>query len=326
MKKLSCYLCGLALGIVMWLVLVMGQAGSRLPSSLWVDGVYDVKNVRAQAVTQPKMVFIGGSSLLFGLDSDLLERIVARPVVNMGVNAGLPLQMIVGRGITSLHSGDIAVFVLEYPLFSENRDFTAGHIDFLLSHPDELASYPLTDRVKVILSASWNRVWQGYLGLPEGFNLALSLYGPHNVDSYGDQINSHRDQRQPWMDQAIEENGLKHYGRDFVEHARGMRFISAVTRKLQARNICVLFLPPSMLWRDAYQNDPVERAFYESFPDRLADAGLTLLATPYDFMYPHEDFFDTPFHLIDEARTAHTKRVGEILQRSLETHCNNQGY
>ena len=157
------------------------------------------------------------SSLLFGLNSELLKKIVQRPMLNMGVNAGLPLH-------------------------------------------------------------------------------------------------SELNQRQPWMDESIKGSKLKHYGKEFVPDARGLRLITAIARELESRDICVLFLPPPLLIQGEYRNDPDEKAFYEQFPKVLKSHHLTLLAKPYDFMYPQSYFFDTPFHLVDEQRQIHTQRMGKLLK------------
>ncbi len=313
MQSVIIFFGGFVLSAVAWIGLVAGQLGTLLPSSVWVDSVYEVKFARAKQLVSPKLVFIGGSSLLFGLDSDYLEEKLGFPVLNMGVNAGMPLQMIVGRGISTLNSGDVAVFVLEYPLYSENRDFTAGHIDFLLSHPHELASFPMPDKMRILLATPWKRLWQGYLGLPGGFDLSRNLYGAHNVDRYGDQIHTSLASRQPWMDEAIAASRLKHYGRDFIEDARGVRLLSAVAKELESRGVCVLFLPPPMLTQDAYVNDAVEQAYYKNLPAYLETYGLKMLKTPHAYMYPKEYFFDTPFHLVDERRREHTAGLYSVL-------------
>ena len=68
----------------------------------------------------PKIVFIGGSNLAFGLNSEEVEKKLGRPVVNMGLHASLSLSFMLNEIKTSIKQGDIIIIVPEYEHFQNN--------------------------------------------------------------------------------------------------------------------------------------------------------------------------------------------------------------
>jgi len=311
---------GLLTACGFWLVATHLQIGNKTVNTAWTDGVLHTKQQHAKSIVGKKAVFIGGSNLLFGLDSDIMGKELQRPVVNMGINAGLPLRVILNQGTARLKSGDIAVFSLEYPLYSDDGKPSAGHLDYLLSHPAELYQLPVRDIAQTYLLSSAARVLQGYQGLPSGFDTRKGLYGSHNINAQGDQINSEARKQQVWMREGMAGKLPKHYGRDFVEHAQAIEVLQSLSRELKQRGICPLFIPPPMMDQTSY-HQTTEQDYYAKLPDYLRSKGLEYFLTPLDFMYPEADFFDTPFHLTAEQRLIHTHALGRQLKVLIEQHC-----
>jgi len=323
-KNLKAFTLHTTLGLLtacsFWLVATHLQIGNKTVNTAWTDGVLHTKQQHAQATHGKKAVFIGGSNLLFGLDSDIMGAALQRPVVNMGINAGLPLRVILNQGTAPLKRGDIAIFALEYPLYSGDGEPSAGHIDYLLSHPLDLYQLPIRDIAQTYLLSSAARVLQGFRGLPSEFDSRKGLYGAHNINKQGDQINSEARKQQVWMREGMAGKVPKHYGRDFVEDAQAIEILVALSKALKQRGICPLFIPPPMMDRPEYQQAP-EQGYYADLPNYLRSKGLDYHLTPLDFMYPEADFFDTPFHLSAEKRSTHTLTLGRQLKALIDQHC-----
>ena len=47
------------------------------------------KTNRLRSIKEPKIILIGNSSLAFGMDSEMVERSIGMPVVNMGLHGAL---------------------------------------------------------------------------------------------------------------------------------------------------------------------------------------------------------------------------------------------
>ncbi len=69
---------------------------------------------RAAALAKPKIVFIGGSSAVFGIDRGLVERESRRPVLVYGLHAGIGLDLIAEDALRFVSTGDTVVIVPEW--------------------------------------------------------------------------------------------------------------------------------------------------------------------------------------------------------------------
>jgi len=83
-------------------------------SSLYAD--ID-KNRRLDSLPSPKIVFVGGSNIAFGLNSKEIEDSIHLPVVNMGLHAGLGIYFMLNEIRNHVNKGDIVIFSPEYHQF-----------------------------------------------------------------------------------------------------------------------------------------------------------------------------------------------------------------
>ena len=90
-KKLSRFVA--ALQIYLLASFILFWAAMALPSleDPQCFGILKDKHAILDHAASPKVIFIGGSNLLFGLDGDLVKRELGMQVVNMGVCLMFPL-------------------------------------------------------------------------------------------------------------------------------------------------------------------------------------------------------------------------------------------
>jgi hypothetical protein len=82
----------------------------------------------AERIRGRKIIFIGGSNLLFGLRADSLGRRVGMPIVNYGLTADLGVDIIAGRAGEIIGPGDLVVLATEamhYPRVEYRNPFRA---------------------------------------------------------------------------------------------------------------------------------------------------------------------------------------------------------
>ena len=81
----------------------------------------------------PKIIFIGGSNLSFGLDSKRISDTYGINVIDMGIHAGIGLKYIANDIKPSLNGGDIVVVSPEYPNFYNVKpSFADGRTELLI--------------------------------------------------------------------------------------------------------------------------------------------------------------------------------------------------
>ena len=78
---------------------------------------------RLNSIDEPKVIVVGGSSVAFGLDSELLEEYMGMPVVNFGLYAALGTKVMMDLSRSNIGEGDIIGFCIE------------GHIKCLFPFP-----------------------------------------------------------------------------------------------------------------------------------------------------------------------------------------------
>src|SRR5688572_21345445 len=64
------------------------------------------KHQRLAGTRPPRIIFIGGSNLPFGIKSDMMQKELGRPIVNMGLVAGLGIDFLLKEVAGQVRAGD----------------------------------------------------------------------------------------------------------------------------------------------------------------------------------------------------------------------------
>lgn len=306
-------LFGLALVGGLWLLMLAGQLGRPVPSTHWVEKAYEYKLAQANTIQQPKVLVVAGSAAMFGVDSTAVAEALGRPVVNLGVNAGILPPYIQSYARQAIKPGDWVVLPVEYPMFHGRYSINMSFIDYWWEHPGfRRLDVNLVQLAQVFWLTPVLRAVDGYRGLPSGFNVS-GLYGPQNLDHHGDQINTQSSQQEVWMRELVERSGIERYGAQ--AHAWNANWASwqALADEVTAAGGCAVFVPPPMLDRADYHQGK-ERRYYTSLPEQARSHGLNYVGSPLDTLYPMDRFFDTNYHLNAAARTLYTRHLIELVK------------
>ncbi|SHN26439.1 hypothetical protein SAMN05216593_11957 [Pseudomonas asturiensis] len=312
--KTTRFVWGLVLGLVLvvgaWLALLAGQIGREVPSTQWVEQAYAHKLAVADAIRQPKLVVVAGSASMFGVDSGALEQAFGRPVVNLGVNAGILPPYIQQYARQAIKPGDWVLMPVEYPMYHERYSINQSFIDYWWTHPGfRRLDVNVPQLAQVLWLTSVYRALAGYRGLPQGFAVS-GLYGPQNLDQRGDQVNSQAAQQQVWMRELVERSSVQDYGANARTWNANWAGWKALADQVTAAGGCAVFVPPPMLDREAYHRGE-ELRYYQSLPDVARQQGLNYIGSPLQTMYPMDRFFDTNYHLNAESRAIYTRQLLE---------------
>ncbi len=79
----------------------------------YVAGIIPKLN-KLKDVEIKKIVIIGGSNASFGIDTELMERRLGVPVVNMALHGGIPVKYLLEQVKPYMNKGDVLVFSKEY--------------------------------------------------------------------------------------------------------------------------------------------------------------------------------------------------------------------
>lgn len=318
---LSRFLLGLPIGAALflggWLALVWGQLGVTSYGAAAIDAHYAPKLKRAAGIDGQKIVIVGGSSAMFALRSPRLEEAYGRPVVNLGVNAGLTLPTVLEKAKPAIGRGDIVLLPLEYPMFTYDGGVNQVFIDYILSHPGLFLDQPLDKQLRVLSRVTLHRLLQVYKEAPDGYG----YHRPLKLDRWGDMTQTAETDRTEAQFQAVKRAPPETYGRDAPVRPKAWDVLRAFRTWTAEREACLIFIPPAFKAETAYRDDPVERAFYRTLPSVVRSHGLTYVGRPFDFMLPERRFFDTNYHPVAAARRDYTRRIVGALGEDLRPHC-----
>ncbi len=253
----------------------------------------------------PKLVFVGGSNALFGIDSERLEKGIKLQVVNYSVQGGLPVSFYFREVLPYLSEGDIVLLVFEYGYYYGviRPEALARIVDrYPAGIPSLLPEYWMDtpsilktiflDRVSRLLTAEKNE--------SDDFDREYNQWGDA---IYLLDYNGHTA-----MDR---ENGtlspVSEVDRSVIEKIRKF------SEEAQKKGASVVITYPSM-WERQYKPQKelisdLDQYLREQFPGMV-------VSKPLDYVFESVYVSDTSFHLNREGRQIRTDRMIEDLARS----------
>ena len=308
--------------IMLWIIIVIAQLGAAHPHNQWITQSYAKKIAVARSIEGPKIVVVGGSAALFGIDSGRLEAALGRRAVNLGVTAGIGPHAIAAYADSVIGRGDLVLMPLEYALLTWGGLPNHAMIDFALEYPDNLSAWPVGALLDALWRVSLQRIVEGFRGLPDGFAVA-GVYGPHNIDARGDQIGSGRASRSDYMIMAVRDAEAGRYGRDYdtQDPNLGLDLWSTYWQRWKSRGAQIIVFPQPMQYRSLFVNNKGEKRYYDNVPEWVKARGVAYVGDPFDSMLSDDNFFDSPHHLHDEARENFT----DHFLRQLSSHSEGAG-
>ena len=318
-------------GICMaWVALFYITIGSPVSKSRWIDDILTLKEQAALSVTGKKAVFVSGSNIIFGLDSQRLADSWDLPVINFGLHAGLGLAYILERSKRVLRAGDIAILPLEYDFYREDGMISETLIVHAFSDdPDYFHSLSLADKARFIAKIEYKRLKKGLkASFRDGTGMrgkglddsgSEGVYGVRNMNAYGDQVNlepekisaKDRERVRKLKAYRINNPGLSDYSqtvlRDYIDWA-------------EEHGVCLIFMPPNYMFFDAYHG-PAHRQFFLGIKSFFAGNDVRYIGDPYDYMFDNAYYFDTVYHLDSLGVEKRTEQIVNDIGSNLTALC-----
>lgn len=268
-----------------------------------------VKHRRLEEAPSPRVVFVGGSSVSFGVDAAQVERALGRAAVNMGSYAWLGLAFMLAEVEGGLRTGDVVVLAPELELLTlpASRHFL---VRVLRENPRAFRLPAWEDKKWFLdhghgpLGAEVRQLLSGLAGGEE----APAASGKE-FDARGD-FAAYDPSRPPMR--SVEPYAVP--GPDDPRLHERIEAIHAFADRLRARGVRVWFaFPPLEAAQAARQADALAAL------DRALDRRLRVprLGSLEDALFPLELFYDSNYHLTADGRRRRTERLVERLRTAL---------
>lgn len=262
------------------------------------------------ATSSPKMVFVGGSNLAFGLDSARVQARTGYRVANMGMGFNMGLRLMLDLVEPHVAPGDVVVLVPEYNLFFGLFDGDERLLDVLELYPPGVGYlrsptqfYMLARNLPRHLKFKVNR----YLATIGREPDPDCIYCPQAFNSFGD------------IERHLDRAGKDVASMDFLRRptpvdAGAIAEINAFARRIDEVGARVFMLFPCIP-QIHYERS---RARIERLYERLSsDLLVPLLAAPLEYVYPIEYFYDWVYHLNRRGREVRTEQVIADVQEAI---------
>lgn len=298
----------------------------------WARDVYLVKEELASSSGTPRWYLVGGSSVLFGFQSDLIERAASAKVVNLGLHAELPLKFQLWQVERHARAGDTVLLAEELVNFWRAPRYTTyAAVQIGLMAPDFFLETSLSHQVRMIRAVPPTRVLGGVIArwsegspeyeknlkalAPEGLmrNLRAHWSGAFEgvVPQYYNylELNSQGDMARQ-RTAAFHSSPDYGFAADQTVQREVWLELSAFAERMRAAQVRCLFT-----WqpfeRDASidYNAPAVRSDFAELRRLLIEAGWTEVGGPEDSILDAEYFHDTAYHLTSEGAKLRTERL-----------------
>jgi hypothetical protein len=242
------------------------------------------KDALLRETPSPRIIFIGGSNLSFGLNSRLVKEATGLNPVNTGLHARLGLKYMLDNTLRFVLPGDILLLAPEYDYFYEPYDECSKELSRIIFDVD-LSKIHLLSKNQI--TGLMRRIPKYFLSKIKpreywGFDRETT-YGRDAFNEYGDAV---LHWELPGIIPALHQiNGS--YNPDVTEQIR--KFGHKVTKK--GASLLISF--PG-LHRKSFESMP-EKVNQVAFT--LQHSGLQVISRAENYFMPDELMFDSAYHL-----------------------------
>ena len=239
-------------------------------------------------VETPRIIFVGGSNLSFGLNSQMIKDELNINPINTGVHASIGLRYMLENTIQYIREGDIVILALEYSHFY--RDYNYVSDELLRTIFDVTPSNAkLLNLQQAIGILSYLPEYTVSKFKPfEYFNITESdIYSVNSFNKYGD-VDAHWEMNNRKFDPypSIEAE----FNQAVIDHI--LEFQTEIVKKN-----AVLFVTFPGFQASSYANSAEQ---IQKIAIEYKNNGLMILGYPEKYKIPEHMMFNTPYHLNKE--------------------------
>lgn len=259
---------------------------------------------RLESVSEPKIILVGDSNLAFGIRSEIIEREVGMPVVNLGLHGGLGNEFNESIAKFGISEGDIVVlcntsYSDEGVILDYENAWTTVEWDKELwklipkdEHWNMIKIFPtyVYDCVKAIYTGKANRAQD-------------TAYSRSSFNEYGDNIYADNHEQHFTFDFKTDEPKLND---NCVARVNGFgEYVEGKGASLVVAG-----------WPIADGEYGWEAAVFESYQQELDEKLEPEIISDFtDYMFDYSYFWDTQYHLTGEGAILRTEQLVKDLKK-----------
>jgi hypothetical protein len=264
------------------------------------------KNKLLTETSSPRIIFIGGSNLSFGLNSERIKDTFNINPINTAIHAGIGLKYMLAITVDQIKENDIIVVVPEYQQFYD--DFSDGEIELLSIvadvAPKTIGLLETKQYLKLIrfipeyTSSKFKDILKS-----NSQDTIVGIYDRSSFNKYGD-VYTHWD---------LPKENVKPFnsvGKKFDQGA--LNCLITFRNKVISKNAKIFVAFPS------YQDLSFNKSFFQikEIETKLKENNFVLLGTPERYKINDTLIFNTPYHLTKKGVEYRTTLLIEDLRKA----------
>lgn len=299
----------------------LGRGDSQ--NSAAIASWYEYKHRVADTMGPPRIIVVGGSGGLYGIQAAMIEEMTGIPTVNFATHAGLGLPYLLHEAQQVLQPGDTAILAFEYELYFP-AEINAVLSDYILSaDPAYLWELPLRERIQFIASASIPAMFERILTPVSARETMFDLMRRQQsgeLNDRGDFIANAKADQPDGARETVEAQRplgtLMSTGWNAPNAA--WEQLSGFVTWCRENEIRVFATYPNTIDFAEYESGRMKQA-ERQIRKRFREMGVVTLGDARSAMLPAEDFFNTIYHPTFEGAERRTARLLESLKPKLES-------
>ena len=244
------------------------------------------KQNRLREENSRKIVFVGGSNLAFGLDSEAIQRELKIPVLNDALHAGIGLYFIAETTCPHLKKGDFAIFAFEYQHFFGEAGGMKEFVNALIYDSSVLQnlSFETLARIPAYLpEVSYDNAKNcAKFLLKKDWEKPGAPYSLESFNKFGDVVGHLK----------MEPKTIRASSCVSALDAEAVDFFCAKLTELKNRGVHVFVFPP-VLQKSSYKNWEKNISQLRA---ELRKRGFDFCVCPSRYAFADNLFFDTFYH------------------------------
>lgn len=261
----------------------------------------------------PRIVFVGGSNLAFGLDSAAVADAMPYHPVNMGFYASLGVEFMLSEVEDALAPGDVVVVSLEYQHFTGlptadlSRVLEQRPANFRYLSIRDLAS--LLDEGLIYFGAIARKQLYSALDIEVIKLPSRKAYFRKGFNEFGDVVAHHGMEPADFSEHRL---GLEKLTRRLL--MRSVRELNTFHKRCQRRGVRVFYSYPPFAKTLFKENEQFIRQIHAVLVRELT---IPAIDDPGQMCFPVKDFFDSAYHLNKKGAAERTALLISNLQKHL---------
>jgi hypothetical protein len=315
------------------------QSGAPLAAEYWVRDYVIVKNEIAARTPSPRIIFLGGSSGLGGIDSALVQNVTGLPVVNFSLHAGIPADWLL-RYADIASSGDVLILPFEWEYYvtdfkwpsawTMDQDVAWNQMDYftgldLLGKIRYFSSLPIgnvrghvSDKLKrasilerypartIRTPAEVVAIFQD-----ESLHSKKFSYDILNINSHGDLMNTCLEPKP----------GIESYNYPVTATSKineGFKAaLEKTVRNLSSRGVKVYVAFPPII-STAQTREPWFQTKLSEFETELHAMNINTIGKPSEEIYDLKNFYDSAYHLNCNGSEIRSKKLAAQIKNEIQ--------